>query len=253
MPNSPRLPRLRPALAAPLAAVLALDALGAQPVARSGHPPRLSLELATFGARMPDALAENDGCGSVGRGGNAVGFSLGAGYRLARWLRADGRLGAFGQPGTSGFCTVAPGIDVLSAAPTPPLPAGTVQRSRLYDPELPEHRGFAQLRLVTEGHADDMVLRVGGGGGSLLGIGAPFASGAVGIGQRFRAVVLMAELERWWFSFPSVDRTTVWEARTGMTPPGLTYTVPVATDARFRRAGRATWLRVGATLPLPGT
>jgi hypothetical protein len=242
------------AAAAGVAAV-APPAAAQRPPEPGVRPPRLSFGAAVLGSRLPAPLV--GGCGGPARAAG-LGFGVGAGYRLARWLRAEGQLGGFGLPGGDGDCFASPlrgapvAARLVGTPPARPQPPGTVTRDTLFAPDLAERRGFGQARFVAEVAANGAVLRLAGGGGALLGAGAPFVSGAAGVGQRLGGgAVLAAEVERWAFSFPVLDRTTVWEPRAA--PSGETYGTPVTSDRRLRRPGRVTWLRVGVTVPLVGT
>lgn len=240
-----------------LLAVAGLTALAA-PAARAQRaqradatrPGRLSAELSMLGGALPTALRAGSGCG--GSNGAAMGLAVGAGYRLTGPLRAEARLGAFEQP--SAFT----GADCVYAAdaPLPFRTPGTVERSTGFDPRLPDRRAFTQGRLVADVPARDRVLRASVGGGTLLRIRAPFVSAGAGFGGRVAGGHLLLEAERWWMRAPTLDRTVTWEALPvpAGTPAGYVPTrATVTTERRGARGLQATWLRLSATLPLPGS
>lgn len=244
-------PRLPPArlTSITLAALLAAPTLRAQ----GGDPlgGRVSVEASALGTLLPNALRDETVCGGSTRAG--LGLALGAGYRLRAGLRAEARLGAFGQPGLGNAdCVTAP-----AAAPLPSRPSGTVERSVGFDPQLADRRAFTQGRLVADLPTRTEVLRASVGAGTLLRIRAPFVSAGAGFGGRVAGAHLLLEAEQWWMRAPTVDRTITWEAQPlpAVYPPGTTFpTAAVVTaERRSTRGLRATWVRLSATLPLPGT
>lgn len=250
MPTSRR-PSTRARLAAlVLAAALTPAAADAQraPTARPG---RLSVDVALYGApRLPRALRDDAACGGSG---SAVGAALGVGYRLVGPMRAEARLGGFEQPSafTGSDC-----VTGAAGAPIAPRPAGTVERSSGFDPLLADRRAFTQGRLVADVGGARGALRASVGAGTLLRIRAPFVSAGAGFGGRVGGVRVLLEAEQWWLRAPTVDRTVTWQAQPAPagSPPAQGSTRPVeSAERRGSRDVGATWLRLGATVPLPGT